>query len=126
MKMRLLTTAVLALAGLGLTVKPASAAAVSYSNDDLFLGFYASGGTGSSFDYLVNIGQASIYRDATGAFALNIGDIGADLSATYGSDWNTRSDLYWAFLAAPIRLRLARILLARPMRRRRKRPSALQ
>jgi hypothetical protein len=85
----------------GSLVVAGSAHAVTYSNGDLFLGFRATGGTGSSFDYLVDIGQASIYRDATSSFVLNnatginIGNIGADLTAIFGSDWATRSDLFW-------------------------------
>lgn len=85
----------------GSLVVAGSVHAVTFSNGDLYLGFRATGGTGSSFDYLVDIGQASIYRDATGSFVLNnaaginIGNIGADLTAIFGSNWSTRSDLFW-------------------------------
>jgi hypothetical protein len=94
-KTRLLTTALLALAGIGLAVAPASAASVSYSDGDLFLAFYATSGSGKSTDYLVNLGSASTFTSASGSMTLNIGDIGSDLVDTYGADWNTRSDLYW-------------------------------
>jgi hypothetical protein len=78
-----------------------SAHALTVSNGDLFLGFRVTGGTGSSFDYLIDIGQASLYRDATGSFVLNntaginIGNIGADLTSIFGANWYTRNDLYW-------------------------------
>jgi hypothetical protein len=94
-KTRLLTTALLALAGIGLAVTPASAASVSYSDGDLFLAFYATGGSGKPTDYLVKLGTASTFQNASSPMTLNIGDIGSDLVATYGADWNTRSDLYW-------------------------------
>jgi len=107
-KNRLLTSAVLALAGVGLMASPARAAILTYSDDDLILGFHATGGTGVTLDYMVNLGQASIYRDATGTFKLdgsngspiNLGNIGADLAATFGSDWSTRDDLYWGIFGS--------------------------
>ena len=52
---------------------------------------------GSTTAYLVNLG---VYTQFTGATpgsvtALSLGNIGADLSTTFGIGWNTRSDLYW-------------------------------
>jgi hypothetical protein len=69
-------------------------------NNDIFLGFRASGGLGSSASYLVNIGQYSQFRDLTPGASISvngIGDIGADLVANFGANWNTRNDLFWGF-----------------------------
>lgn len=64
------------------------------------MGIRATGGTGSGTTYVVNLGQASTYRDAAGVDAfnpltLNLGNIGADLAATFGANWASRTDLNW-------------------------------
>lgn len=71
--------------------------AAAFVNDgELFIGFYADGGQGSSESLLVNIGSAATFRDATTSFTLSsVGSFATDLANTYGSDWNTRVDLYW-------------------------------
>ena len=87
-----------ALAGMNLAIMSANAAVVAPPvNNDLFLAFRASGNLGATTSYLVNLGQYSQFRDASAntTITLSLGDLGADLVATYGSDWNTRSDLYW-------------------------------
>lgn len=89
----------LILLSLLLTFTSASAQTPAYANGDLLLGFRATGTPGSTETYLVNIGQAAIYRDATGAITLNsIGDIEADLIATFGNNWFDREDLYWGIV----------------------------
>lgn len=73
------------------------------ANGDIFLGFRATGGQGAESAYLVNLGQDSRFRDAavgtsftiTTVGANAIGDLGADLVATYGSNWNTRAEVNW-------------------------------
>ena len=74
-----------------------NAAPVTYTDGDLFLGFRATGGTGATQTYLINIGQASNYRDALPNVTLNLtlGAIATDLSAIYGASWFTRSDILW-------------------------------
>ncbi|MGH8046230.1 MAG: PEP-CTERM sorting domain-containing protein [Chthoniobacterales bacterium] len=73
-------------------------ATLTYSAGDLFLGFRATDGQGANKDYLVNIGQASLYAPGGGSFNLNtvgVTGLAADLSANtlFGSEWNTlRSD----------------------------------
>jgi hypothetical protein len=64
---------------------------------DVFVGFRATSGTGSSYSYLVKLGQDTVFRNAASgsSVVLSLGDLGADLTATFGADWNTRSDLYW-------------------------------
>jgi hypothetical protein len=79
----------------------ASFAATTVANpasNDIFLGFRASGGSGASTSYLVNLGQYSQFSGATPGSTISlsgIGDIGADLAATFGANWNTRQDLFW-------------------------------
>ncbi|MBK8092073.1 MAG: PEP-CTERM sorting domain-containing protein [Verrucomicrobiaceae bacterium] len=83
------------LAVAGMTALASQASAATYVAGDLILGFRATGGTGASSNLLVNLGQAdTVFRDATSNL-LNFVDIGTLLTSTYGSDWNTRSDLFW-------------------------------
>jgi len=62
---------------------------------DLFLAFRADSGAGAGKSYVVKIGQDSLYQ-AGGSFTVSgLGSIAADLTDTFGSGWNTRSDLHW-------------------------------
>ena len=66
---------------------------------DVFVGFRASDGTGASVSYLVKIGSDTTFRNAPAGTEFDVaglGGVGADLAAAYGSDWHTRSDLYWS------------------------------
>jgi hypothetical protein len=83
------------LAVAGMTLFASRASATTYVAGDLLLGFRASGGTGSSTNLIVNLGQAdTVYRDAVANISSVI-DIGTLLTTTYGAGWDTRSDLYW-------------------------------
>lgn len=86
-----------------LIVRPsAKAGTVSTSAGDLFLGVRAVSGAGATQDYIVNIGQASAYRDAISPFAVpNLGDLGADLIAVFGANWSTRADVLWSIAGTP-------------------------
>ncbi|MBL9145890.1 MAG: hypothetical protein JNM99_19580 [Verrucomicrobiaceae bacterium] len=89
----------LALAASAALVSPAANAATS-ANGDLFLGFRATGGTGATKTYMVNLGQASQFTNATGPLTLSLGTVGADLGTLFGSSsavtpWYSRSDLFW-------------------------------
>ena len=91
----LLRPALLALVGAALS--PQAHAANPYTPGDLFLGFRASGGQGATQDYLVNIGPASNYTAPGSSFTLpSIGSVGADLTSIFGSNWRTRTDLFWS------------------------------
>lgn len=94
---QLMGKSLLALAGAAIFLTT-SAQAQTYTSDDLFIGFRAHAGTGSTTPLLLNIGQASIYRDASGT--ISIGNIGADLANTFGAGWATRSDLWWGVAGA--------------------------
>lgn len=90
----------LALAGLLSAPILASAAVVSAPQPgDIFLAFRALGGTGAPTSYLVNIGVDTTYRNAAAGSNFNVaalGNIAADLVATYGANWNTRADVQWS------------------------------
>ncbi len=87
----------LVVAGISVAAFPAKAATIT--TGDILLGFRATGGTGASSNLIVNLGQAdTIFRDATSSIA-SVADIGSLLTSTFGSDWNTRSDLFWGAVA---------------------------
>jgi len=90
MKTKYLMAALLALAGGGLT---ATAQTVTSGLNDLVLGFYATGGTGATTDLEVDLGNVSQFYGVGGTLTLS--SLNTDLSSTYGSSWNTRTDLFW-------------------------------
>ena len=97
-KLSLLALAVLS--AVALTATNASAA-LTYSAGNLLLGF-RSGGS-ETYSYIVNLGQASLFRDATTTFNVSIGGVttgslGSDLTNAFGSSWSTRTDLYWGIV----------------------------
>ena len=63
-----------------------------FVNGDLILGFQAAGGTGSDKNVFVDLGPAVNFRDnpALGTRA----SINATLTAAYGANWYSRTDLY--------------------------------
>ncbi len=80
-----------------------TAGALSYTKGDLFLSFRVGEGEGAPLNYVVNIGQASQYRNAVAPGPVNIvglGNIAADLSVIYGPDWHSR-DVYWSISGTP-------------------------
>ncbi|MES2658880.1 MAG: hypothetical protein V4689_09690 [Verrucomicrobiota bacterium] len=91
--------------GAGLASTLAISASASFAatvanpqSNDIFLGFRASGGTGASTSYLVNLGPYSQFSGAAPDSTISlsgVGDIGADLVATFCANWNTRQDLSW-------------------------------
>ena len=73
------------------------------SAGDVFVGFRASDGDGSSVSYLVKIASDATFRSAAPGSSWdisNLGNIAADLTARYGANWHTRSDLYWGIFAS--------------------------
>ncbi len=96
MNNKTLSTSALALVaagGMSLFAGQASAA-VNFVPGDLLMGFQATGGVGAGNTYVYNVGQASNFRDNPSVGFL--ANVNTDLSATFGSDWFTRTDLYWA------------------------------
>ncbi len=90
----LLTVALLALVGMGTSAR---ATLVTANLNDLILGFRATGGTGAATNLEVNLGNVSQFYGVSGTFGLSALSA-ADLVATYGSDWNTRTDLVWGIV----------------------------
>ena len=70
---------------------PTPAGPLTYNDGDLFLGFRS---TDSPSDYLVNIKQPDQFVNATpgSTFPVQVGNISADLTIAFGSDWCTRID----------------------------------
>jgi hypothetical protein len=63
---------------------------LTYNDGDLFLGFRSTDGTS---DYLVNIGQPSQFVNASSGSTLQVsGNLSADLTTAFGSDWYSRVD----------------------------------
>lgn len=96
---------VLALAALisGLTGTLTAAVVPAPVVGDLFLAFRTSGGQGASTSYIIDIGSDLTYRNAAPGSILTLaglGNVGADLSAAYGINWSSRSDLYWGVFGA--------------------------
>ncbi len=87
----------LAAAGLALGATSAMSADWPPAKGDLVLGVQAISGTGSSTNVFLNLGPAHILRDATeGEVFANLNE---ELTAAFGSDWATRSDLYFGAVA---------------------------
>ncbi len=61
----------------------------TYSNMDALLGFRVTSGTGATLDGIIDLGSVTQF-DHT--FTLSLGNIGAYMSANWGSDWYTRQD----------------------------------
>ena len=65
---------------------------------DVFAGFRAVDGQGAATSYLIKLGGDTQFRGAAAGSSLEVtglGGVGADLSATFGAGWSTRSDVQW-------------------------------
>jgi hypothetical protein len=96
-------TTMLAVGGAALLAATASAqnATVSYNDGDLNMGFRVISGTGSASDILTDLGNVSNFVGLASGTVLTftssnpstgIGNLDADLIATFGSDWFSRID----------------------------------
>jgi len=85
-----------ALVGTALTLT-AKAATTVYSAGDLFIGFHQAG---TNSDYLVDIGQASNFTgmDPNTSTTLVLGNIAADLTGVFGSNWATDPTVQWGIV----------------------------
>ena len=99
--MKLIHKHVLATAvALGFAVSPSMAQIdTTFNANDVLLGFRAASGTGTSTTIMVNLGAASIFRDAT-ANKVNFVNIGSILSTAYDSNWHDRTNLWAGFVSA--------------------------
>lgn len=64
----------------------------AFTDGDVVLGFRTTGGVGATKNVFFRIGAGTELRDGTVSGTL--GNINATLTATFGVDWYTRSDLY--------------------------------
>lgn len=90
-----MSAAVLAIAGAAAFLPSTTTAAIVYNDGDLILGFRASGGQGSSFSYLIDLGPAASIISSTVPITFSLGNIGGDLTTLFGS-WSTRGDVLWS------------------------------
>ena len=79
----------------------------SYTNGDLLLGFRAVNAPGSAKNYVVNIGTAAQFTQATSSFVVSgIGDIATNLSGIFSesgvSEWSSRSDVFWGIVGTDL------------------------
>ena len=68
----------------------------TFTNGDILLGFFASSGTGAGQNLMVNLGSFQQFDNNDGATINFNSGIVADLSATYGADWNTLGLVKWS------------------------------
>ncbi len=92
--------ALLALASVALLTPSVWAQTVSVQiEDDLIVGFRATGGTGAGVNLEVDLGSISnFYNGANSGVTLTNLAI-QDLIDTYGANWGTRTDLFWGAAA---------------------------
>jgi len=83
--MNLKKASLLALAGIAIAGQSAKADTTNYTDGDLLLTFRQAG---NSYDYLVDLGQASALP-SSGSTTFSIGSIATDLSSIFGSNWRT-------------------------------------
>jgi hypothetical protein len=95
----LLTKSLLAMTGATLLQLPAQAT-LPYANGDLIMGFRTTGPSNpagltspAGTDYEINLGSATNFLSGG---TLSFANIGADLTAIFGPNWNTRADLFWS------------------------------
>lgn len=74
-----------------------AAAAFTFNNGDLILGFHATSGEGAQTNVYFNLGNPISYRDGT--FNPNLGNIGGTLASVFGSTWYDRDDIFFGAVA---------------------------
>jgi hypothetical protein len=77
---------------------PSANAALAYTGGDLLLGFRRDGAT---FDYVIDLGAASSFRDASSPFTLSLAGLNTDLTSAFGSNWKTLGDVLWGIVGTP-------------------------
>ncbi|MBS0631600.1 MAG: immunoglobulin domain-containing protein [Verrucomicrobia bacterium] len=84
----------------GISASALAATVSTSSTADLIIGFRASGGQNASLNLEADLGTAASYVSDPGTKRQIAAFNGADIAATYGSSWKTRTDLFWGFAAA--------------------------
>jgi hypothetical protein len=70
--------------------------AVTYAQGDFLLGFRATMGTGAASNVLVDIGPGSSFLNSAVPVTFSLANLDATLNGVFGSNWNTRSDIFWS------------------------------
>lgn len=73
---------------------------VTYTQGDFLLGFRATGGTGAASNVLVDIGAGSTFLNSSTPVVFNLSNLFSTLNGVFGSNWSTRSDLFWSVAGA--------------------------
>ena len=82
-----------------------SQAAITANLNDLILGFRATGGQGQSVNLEVDLGPISNYSGVASSANAVVTQLNvADIVAAYGSNWATRTDLYWGIVGSTGRI----------------------
>jgi uncharacterized repeat protein (TIGR02543 family) len=89
----------IAAAGLALGATAATAAPWPPAKGDLILGVRATAGTGATTNVFYNLGPATTLRDTPNPASPLLVNLDAELKASFGNDWATRSDLYFGVIA---------------------------
>jgi len=92
MKNRLLSILAALLAPIAVSTQ--ATAAWTFSDADIVLGFQASSGTGSTTNLFFNVGNSFTFNTSSLPYGL-VGNINDDLTATFGSNWASRTDLHF-------------------------------
>lgn len=97
-----LLTAVVGLAGVASTVL----ANPAYTDGDLLLGVRATADPGANQDYVINLGPASQFTDASAPFTVGgLGNVANDLAIFSDAgitDWFSRSDVFWGIVGTDL------------------------
>ncbi len=89
---------------LGIAVAQAAPAPAPQPGE-LFAGFRATDGQGSSTSYLIKLGQDTLFRSAepgTEFEVAGLGNVGADLTSLFGAGWSTRVDVQWGIFGTRV------------------------
>ena len=80
---------------------PSATTTDTFTEGEVLLGFYASSGTGASKNLVANLGSFDNFDNNDGATVSILGSsLVSDLVATYGANWNSRTDITWSVTGA--------------------------
>ena len=90
----------LAFASVALLTPAIHAAIITPNIGDVILGFHATGNPGQTLNLEVDLGPVSQFYGLRPGAKLPVSALSVlDLSATYGTNWYSRADLYWGAIA---------------------------
>ena len=92
-------TTVIALAACATSAHAASFVNGTTGAGELFIGFHATGGTGSGQSVVIDVGSVSALSALATGSTQSLGTAGTDLVAAFGANWFNRSDVLWGAVA---------------------------